>query len=233
MSQRMELPRRLFTPAAGDLTVDRRGVMRLLGYKEGRTQVDERHLALVEQGIGLALEAARPVASVAFCAISVTDETVSTAVPGLTWRSRSLARLLRDSVAVHLVAATLGPGIEERTRELFQQEEYALATIVDAAGSSLIHSLSLYVQAQLGPSTPLYGPGYGDWPITDQIAFTQAAGGPVIELTSTETCYLVPQKSLVGILGIPAPDEAAGLRRSGCSLCTMVDCAYRQRGGSV
>lgn len=228
----LSLPRTVLRPPAAELALNRLDVMRLLGYKEGRTQLDGRHLALVERGIAMAVESARPAASLAYCAVNLTDETVATAVPGLTWRSRSLARLLKEAEAVHLVAATLGEGVEAQTQALFRAEEYALATIVDAAGSALIHSLSLYVQAQLGEVTPLYGPGYGDWPITDQVALTEAAGGPAIGLTSSETCYLTPQKSLVGILGRITPG-GSGVKRSGCSLCTMADCAYRQRGGSA
>lgn len=230
----MRLPRTLLHPAAADLPLDRAGVMRLLGYKEGRTQVDERHLTLVDRGIALAREVTQPAASLAYCAVIVDGDLTSTAVPGLAWRSRSLARLLKGATAVSLVAATLGPGVDELTRRLFAAEEYALATIVDAAGSALIHGLSLHLQAYLGQGkTALYGPGYGDWPIGDQIALTEAAGGPSIGLTSTEACYLTPQKSLVGIIGwLPSPEEGRPLR-SGCQLCTMADCAYRERGGSI
>lgn len=233
----MRLPRTILRPQAGELPAPRPEVMRLLGYKEGRTQVDERHLALVDRGIALAREAAAPAASLAYCAITVADDRVTTAVPGLAWRSRSLARLLQGAHAVSLVAGTLGPSIEEATRELFAAEEFALATIVDAAGSALVHGLLLHVQAHLsqqaGALTPLYGPGYGDWPIEDQIALTEAAGGPAIGLYSTETCYLTPQKSLVGIFGWKA--HAGRPAASGCTLCTMADCAYRlrpERGGS-
>lgn len=234
----MHLPRVILCPPAGELAAPRSEVMRLLGYKEGRTQVDERHLALVDQGIRLARAAAEPAASLAYCAVMVEGDLVTTAVPGLAWRSRSLARLLKNAVAVSLVAGTLGSGIEEKTRELFAAEEYALATIVDAAGSALVHGLMLFLRAHLkgraGSLTPLYGPGYGDWPIQDQIAVTLAAGGPDIGLISTETCYLTPQKSLVGIFGWKAPGGEGRLPASGCSLCTMVDCAYRvrpERGG--
>ncbi|MFZ5818190.1 MAG: hypothetical protein ACOY93_23305 [Bacillota bacterium] len=227
----MHLPRRILRPSAAELPLERAEVMRLLGYKEGRTQLGPRHLALVDQGIALAREAAAPAVSLAYCAVSVDGEQVATAVPGLTWRSRSLARLLREAVGVTLLAATLGPGIEEQTARLFAAQEYALATVVDAAGSALIHALALHARAELAGGdhalTPLYGPGYGDWPVQDQTALTEAAGGPAIGLRSTETCYLTPQKSLVGVVGW-LPQGAGGRPgASGCSLCTLVDCAYR------
>ncbi len=204
-------------------------VMRLLGYKEGKTQLRPQDHALLEKGIALTREAASPVISLAYCAVTVTGDLVRTRVPGLAWRSRSLARLLREANAVYLVAATLGPGVDELIPALFRQEEYALATIVDAAGSALIHALGEHASQELGVPglTGIYGPGYGDWPVQDQIALTEVAGGPEIGLTSSETCYLTPQKSLVGIIGV---GNAAG--RGGCSLCTMAGCAYRERGGA-
>lgn len=245
----MRLPRTVLHPPADQLPLERAEVMRLLGYKEGRTLVGEHHLALVDRGIELARAASQPAASLAYCAIHVAEEQVTTAVPGLAWRSRSLARLLKGAVGISLVAGTLGAGIEAKTRELFAAEEYALATIVDAAGSALVHGLARHLRSHLEQILmgegldlgPLYGPGYGDWPIEDQIGLTEAAGGPAIGLRSTETCYLIPQKSLVGIIGwVPAAGVPGGARprpATGCSLCTMPDCAYRvlpdPRGGSV
>jgi len=226
----MDLPRKLLRPAAVDLALDRSLVMRLLGYKEGRTQLQPQHLALVDRGIAMTVAAATPQVSLAYCAVAVADQTVATLLPGLAWRSRSLARLLRGAAGVYLVAATLGPGVDELVASLFRQEEYALATIADAAGSALIHALGEYVRTALaeeGSLTALYGPGYGDWPVGDQIALTQAAGGPLIGLTSSETCYLEPQKSLVGVMGVGSPGG-----RGGCSLCTMAGCTYRERGGA-
>jgi hypothetical protein len=230
------LPVTVLRPAAGDLPLDRAEVLRYLGYKPGVTRTEARHEELVDRGIGLALEAARPAVSLAYCAVEVRGDEIATRVPGLTWRSRSLARLLAGAGAVTLVAATLGAGVEEATARLFREEEYALATIVDAAGSALVHGLSqycrTYIAAQAGDLalTPLYGPGYGDWPIQDQVALTEAAGGPAIGLTSTPTCYLVPQKSLVGLVGWGAAGRTqSGAGTSGCLRCTMRDCAYRQK----
>jgi len=210
-------------------------VMRLLGYREGRTRLAGRDVALVERGIRLAREAARPAAGVAYCAVSVSGGEVRTPLPGGAWRSRSLARLLDGVDGVSLVAATLGPGVEELTQSLFAQEEYALATIVDAAGSALIQGLGEWVRAELARGaggaqfTPLYGPGYGDWPIEEQIALVGLAGGPAIGLTCTETCYLQPQKSLVGLIGWLPAGTARGRSLAGCARCTMADCAYRIR----
>lgn len=232
----MRLPLTVLRPEAGQLPLAKAEVMRFLGYKPGVTRLDERHEALVDQGIAMAVGAARPAASIGYCGISVGAGEVMTRIPGLVWRSKSLIRRLEGGVGVSLVAATLGPAVEELTARLFQEEEYALATVVDAAGSALIHGLGRWVRAYLSEQiaglelTELYGPGYGDWDIHDQIDLTVEAGGPEIGLTSSQTCYLTPQKSLVGIIGWVAPGSRAP--GSGCALCTMRDCAYRQYPGA-
>lgn len=226
----MTLPLKILRPRAAEVPMDRLEVMRYLGYKPGVTQVEPRHQALVDEGIRLALAASELAISLGYCAVAIEGDQVATRVPGLVWRSRSLARLLDRAAGVTLVAATLGPGVEERVRQLFAAEEYALATVVDAAGSALVQGLGRLARSTVTNGTPLYGPGYGDWPITDQVALTAAAGGEAIGLRSTETSYLEPQKSLVGIIGwLAASDQrkAALEAGAGCRLCTMAGCAYR------
>ncbi|HYG58820.1 MAG TPA: hypothetical protein VD902_12250, partial [Symbiobacteriaceae bacterium] len=187
----------------------------------------------VDRGIAMALEASAPVVCLSFCSITVSSDVVRTQVPGLAWQSRTLARLLREGTGVTLVAATLGPGVEELTSRLFAEEEYALATAVDAAGSALVQSLSLYVQRHVAAGgaglTALYGPGYGDWDILDQVGLTEAAGGALAGIECSPACYLNPQKSLVGLLGWVAGARGEG----GCTRCGLRDCAYRVGSGTT
>lgn len=218
-------------------------MLRLLGYRVGRTRLSGRDLALVERGIALAREASSPVASAAYCAVVVQGDQVRAGVPGVEWRSRSLARLLAGADGVSLVAATLGPGVDDLTRDLFAREEFALATVVDAAGSVLVQGLAEWVRRALVCAletgqgggvgavklTPLYGPGYGDWPVEEQIALAALAGAAEIGLRCTPTCYLVPQKSLVGLFGW-LPPGGREWSPVGCTRCTLEDCAYRVRG---
>lgn len=193
----------------------------------------------MERGIALTREAAAPAASASYCAVTVAEDRVSAAVPGVAWQSRSLARLLAGADAASLVAVTLGAGVDELIRDLFAREEFALATIVDAAGSALVHGLAEWVrgallqEAEAGAAagvtlTPLYGPGYGDWKVEEQPGLVALAGGEAIGLRCTPTCYLVPQKSLVGLLGW-LPPGGRDRTAAGCARCTLADCAYRVR----
>ncbi|MEW8977061.1 MAG: hypothetical protein AB2385_01540 [Symbiobacterium sp.] len=224
----------ILRPPAAQLSLPPQDVLRLLGYREGRTRLTRRDEELVERGMRLARDAAAPAASVACCAARVDGEWVRTGAPEVAWRSRTLARLLAGTEGVTLVAATLGPDVDRLIEELFQREEYALATVVDAAGSALVHGLAKWVRETLtgGGLTPLYAPGYGDWPVEEQIRLVELAGGPAIGVTCTPTCYLQPRKSLVGLFGwqpAGAPERPA----LGCSRCAKVDCPYRVRRAPV
>jgi len=233
----------IWRPPAAELAAPLPEVLRLLGFKQGRTRFSGRELDLVERGIALAREAATPAACATYCAVTVEADRVRAGVPGIGWRSRSLARLLEGADGVSLVAATLGPRVDELIRDLFAQEEYALATVVDAAGSVLVQGLAEWVRQALlravvtghaagpGPKlTPLYGPGYGDWPVEEQILLVALADGAEIGLSCTPTCYLVPQKSLAGLIGW-LPPGGRDWSPLGCARCTLADCAYRVRSG--
>lgn len=231
----MSLPTRVVTPPVDSLPLDRDQVMRLLGYQPGKTVLTPVITPVLERGIALGLAAARPAISLAYCSVhSISDGTVRLTVPGLAWKSSGLARLLREAPAVSLVAATLGPGIEEKVRQLFAEQDYATATVVDATGTVLIQSLVRHAEAlvdadagEIGcKATPAFCPGYADWDLYDQPALVAQAGGAAIGLTCTASCYLNPQKSMAGIIGWTA--ASARLPASGCSACSLTSCAYRK-----
>lgn len=227
----VDLPLRTLRPAAAELPLNRAEVLRYLRYRPGVTRLQERHQRLVDEGIRLALGAAVPVARLGYCAVAVEGHRVATRLPALAWESRSLAGLMKEAAAVTVVAATLGPRLEELTAHLFRTEEYALATVVDAAGSALVQGFGRWIASALEREagglhpTPLYGPGYGDWALEEQAALLAATGAQVIGLTATAAHCLVPQKSLAGLIGWTGEP----VTRRGCSLCALADCPYRWR----
>lgn len=231
----MSLPSRLIRPPVEWLALDRAEVMRLLGYQPGKTLLTPAVERILDRGIALTIAASQPAAILSYCSVdSVADGVVRLATPSLAWQSAGLSRLLRDASGVSLVAATLGPRIEETVRWLFDEQDYATATVVDATGSVLIHSLVRHAEELVGIAatlasckpTTLFCPGYADWALQAQPLLVAQAGGSEIGLTCSETCYLTPQKSLVGLIGwVP---EGARLPASGCAACSLTACAYRK-----
>lgn len=231
----MRLPSRTIHPPVERLTLDRAEVMRLLGYQPGKTLLTPVVERILDRGIALTIAAAQPAAVISYCSVDAAAEgEVRLAVPGLAWQSAGLARLLRGASGVSLVAATLGEGVELLVRQLFAEQDYATATVVDATGSALIHALVRHAEALVAAEagaagckpTSLFCPGYADWALQAQPLLVAQAGGNEIGLTCTDTCYLTPQKSLVGLIGWAA--EGARLPASGCTACGLTTCSYRK-----
>lgn len=76
-----------------------------------------------------------------------------------------------------------------------------------------------------------FSPGYGDLPISLQkelLVFLNAQRR--IGLTVTESCMLMPSKSVTAIIGIS--DTALNKQKKGCDICNMRDrCGVRNNGG--
>ncbi|MGE5673001.1 MAG: hypothetical protein ACM3XM_03820 [Mycobacterium leprae] len=223
---------RVIRPTVAELTLDEATVLRYLGFKPGVTQVGEQQKQLLADGIRLASVAAHPEAAVVDTELILQENQVITRSAGLLWQSKSLALLLKNASRVTIVAATLGEGSDTLSRQLFARDEFALATVVDAVSTTLVHALTRYVADVLKEEypgltpTPFYGPGYGDWPIADLAGLAQASRGGEIGLTLTTGSLLRPQKSLLGIIGwlcrpMPAADDCRG--------CIKPDCDYRKR----
>lgn len=228
-------PRRLSAGPA-DLELDRAQVLRFLGYKPGRTRSSPLADAAVDAGIGAALAVLAPQAALVECAVTAADADrgeVALAA-GVTWRSRRLAGAFAGAHAVTLVAATVGPGIDAAVDHLWAQQEYAVATVVDAAGSAAIHAWLTRIRAHVFADGAAAGftaadpvsPGYGDWDLADQIPILKLTRAAGIGIESNPTCYLQPQKSVVAAIAWLADDDARPL--SGCAVCRMPGCAYRQ-----
>lgn len=229
---------RIIKQQPGSLRVATDDVLRYLGYRPGKTVMTPRAEAEVQAGIAHALPLLRPAATLSEApVISRTHDHVST--PEFCWQSVELARAIGDSAKVTAVAATVGPVIEAEVDRLFAAGEPALATIMDAVGSAgiwawvkeLLAEIKTAAEAEgLGRSAP-YSPGYGDWPMDDLPGLLRMTGAAAVGLTANEAGYLLPQKSLVSVVGWLRPTGAPPL--SGCATCRLVGCRYRRAGGLV
>jgi hypothetical protein len=218
------------------LSVETSDVLRYLGYRPGKTVMTPRAEAEVHAGIARGLSLLAPAATLAEAeVISRTHDHVST--PAACWQSVDLARAIGDAARVTVVAATVGPAIEEETARLFAAGEPALATVVDAVGSAAIWAWVRLLLEEVGEaasqlgmqrSAP-YSPGYGDWRIEDLPGLLEMSGAAAIGLTANEAGYLLPQKSLVGVVGWLRPEGAPPL--AGCAVCKLAGCRYRRAGG--
>lgn len=135
--------------------------------------------------------------------------------------SRALGRLLVDSEEVVLMAASLGPRVEERSRELLSRHETFGGFILDRMGSYLaewcMSALDRQVTEAWGArgskTTKRYSPGYQDFSLHAQKVFIALAAQAMPGVKLRPDHSLAPEKTVTALKGIspaqiddPLPD---------------------------
>ncbi|MBE6562664.1 MAG: hypothetical protein E7660_02890 [Ruminococcaceae bacterium] len=151
--------------------------------------------------------------------------------------------LLGEDIKEHLegcekvivFAATLGLEIDRYINRL-QVLEMASAVAADAVASACIEGFCREADAELSAAfAPLhltwrFSPGYGDFPIELQRKLlTLIEADKRIGLHVTESCMLLPVKSVTAVIGVS--DKPVKKDRQSCAVCKMKDtCAFRKEG---
>lgn len=113
----------------------------------------------------------------------------------------------------------------------------AEALAVDCLCSSAIEQVcnkaedEIFAENNVQFRTWRFSPGYGDLPISLQKEIILSLNAQRrIGLTVTESCMLIPSKSVTAIIGIS--DSPIEKGKKGCDICNMRDrCGLRQNGG--
>ena len=139
--------------------------------------------------------------------------------------------------AGYLVVAlcTIGPVLERRVAELFSEQNFAAAVMLDSVGSVAAEGVADHVNWLLchramasGLKTgPRLSPGYGKWQLSAQRALFSILDGGEIGLRLNEQCMMIPRKSVSFCVGVGAEvvEERAAER---CRYCGMKGCHYRR-----
>lgn len=209
-----------FVPAPIRLEVE--PILRFHRYR-GVDQVPPPILEVAMEMVAVAERLAVPRGCFARYPVShVAAETLAVA-EGPTFHGRCLGTHCAVAGEVVCFLLTIGPALDDRVAELTDSKELLEALFLDTAGWLAIErtfrAFRSFLAARLRPEalrlTPRLGPGYLDWPLTEQAAFFSLFDGVPAPVTLTEHCVMVPQKSLSGLFGlIAAPESGARLSRS-------------------
>lgn len=150
-----------------------------------------------------------------------------------------IARHLEGASKVALMACTLGLESERELRK-YAAVGAADGVMFGACASALVEAAGNAVEAQIvteAASAGLgtnwrYSPGYGDLPLSIQPAFLAALDATRrIGLSATDTCMLVPQKSITAVVGLFEPGKGASGVRDACSACQLRACCALRASG--
>jgi len=148
--------------------------------------------------------------------------------------SKELLKHLSCSKRVILMAATVGEGVEVASKKYFEQGEYALGLLIDAAATAAVeqaaNALCTMLTAQFINQgitlTARFSPGYGDWSLEEQEKVAPLAHVTSIGVNLTNAKMLIPRKSITAVAGLKTVTGEDN--EMGCSQCTQKDCIMRR-----
>ncbi|MBW2981104.1 hypothetical protein KY360_06840 [Candidatus Woesearchaeota archaeon] len=181
------------------IKIPKKEVLNRLGYKAGVTK--ESNLHLVDEQLQEAYSLIDPKAVYKDFDIVVKNGSISLK-GSFTIKSKTLAKRLKDCKKATLVALTIGPGLEKKTKDLVTN------VIRDAIGSEAVEELANEVNKIITQHAKLkgyktiarYSVGYGDWDIKDQPKILKALN---VRFIKTGKSYMMkPRKSITAIIGL-------------------------------
>jgi hypothetical protein len=132
-----------------------------------------------------------------------------------------------------LFACTAGPLFSRLSEQYNKNGAYLEAFIIDAIGSLTVENAVNKIQAQLEifanengmKISNRYSPGYCNWHLSGQKALFEYMEKIPVNVTLTESCLMLPIKSVSGIIGIGSTIKK---REYACRICKNKDCIYRK-----
>lgn len=126
------------------------------------------------------------------------------------FESRLLARVLDGCAQAYVVIVTIGTALETRVTEHFAAQRALEGLFLDTAGMAGVIRAAASLRRSLRDATRparvthRVAPGYGDWPVDDQATLLALFGDGPLPVTLTDACWMLPRKSLSGVIGIEA-----------------------------
>lgn len=186
-------------------------IYRRLGYRKGVTDLSPRDKAQTEGYIETALSLIRLQGAARRLPIQPEGKS-SVSLPGeATFESRRLVKFLSGSDEILLMGATAGPEIMAAIQEDAAGRNVTRGVVLDAAASEVVDAALDWIMAYYNQIlrregkrllSTRYSAGYGDLALENQRTMYHLLALEKIGVEITETCMLVPEKSVTAITGI-------------------------------
>ncbi|MFC2017995.1 vitamin B12 dependent-methionine synthase activation domain-containing protein [Chloroflexota bacterium] len=219
---------------ARDVRIDKKRVYRRIGYSPGN-RVSARISNLIDDYIDNVDHIIEPAYSYVIRDVEWVQESRVFIDGSITLESKVIAQLLEQCNKVAMFIMTIGSHLEETTRQLADDGLVLQSAILDAVGSNATEKVAGCIQNEIeeivreqGFSiSPRFSPGYCDWDIRQQQMIFQVVDGDPLGIHLTETCLMIPRKSISGIIGIGTPDSNVSSYNP-CRTCHKRNCTSRR-----
>lgn len=213
-----------------EVNIDKNEVCRHLGYQERSPSASV--LSLIDSQIAKAYKLIKPTYTYELRAIEgILGQDIFVA-NSLVFTSKTISYVLSDCKWVAIFLVTIGNDLEEESLKLMEKGEMLKAAILDAIGTEAV-AQALYelqdtvkeiARAKGCQAVLRFSPGYCDWDVSQQKLLFQAIDSTSLGVRLTESCMMVPLKSISGIIGIgkldktkPPPCVAVCSQRMSCT----------------
>ncbi len=158
-----------------------------------------------------------------------------TEIGGIVFHSRKLQAHLKDSDRILVFAATLGANADMLVRR-YTAENTAKAAVAQAVLAAMTESycdeICDRIAAEEGKNgwflRPRFSPGYADLALSAQRDLFSLLEIPKrIGVTLTDTCLMLPTKSVTAFIGLC---KTPSCKTENCANCPDTECAYRKEG---
>ncbi|MDC7126286.1 MAG: hypothetical protein PQJ46_12015 [Spirochaetales bacterium] len=192
--------------------IPRYKILKRLGYHSRKNDVSDEMMSEVDKWITYAADLIELKALSRRESIKVSPE-LKIDIPdmNLSLDSSKLAALLKDSDQLLFMGITGGNEIMEEIKKLQAKGEMTAAVIVDAAASEIVDEgfewiTALYrkelVREGRTLTTRRFSAGYGDFDLEYQKVIYKLLGMKRIDVSITDSCILIPEKSVTALCGI-------------------------------
>lgn len=216
-----------------DIKINRNDALRYMGFREAP---DDRTSALIDRCEEQLLGAVKPKYVWRVFDIERSgDNELRLSGCGFALEGESIRDHLRDCTKAAVIAATLSADADRFLKKA-ALEDGLTGLICDALASAYAEQVSEQARAEVLERMEGYGAtwcfaaGYGDFPLEAARFLAECVdAGRKIGVSCTGSGMFVPQKTIVGIVGLS--DKALDKARRGCDSCSMKEsCQFRKSG---
>ena len=141
---------------------------------------------------------------------------------------------IREADHFAVFIATAGKGFDEWNQKIQHGDDMVRAFFADSLGSVLAEACVAVLKERFEREmteqglfvSNSYSPGYCDWPLVEQRKLFSFFPEQFCGVTLTESCLMVPIKSVSGIIGI---GQHVKKRLYSCDVCTMTTCVKNRK----
>jgi len=216
----------------GDLKIDRNELYLLMGY--GNQVPDKRYLDLIDRMLDELSHCCTPEFGYVVHSGKWLDKDHLQVSETILKPGKIITASLREADHIAVFVATVGKGFDQWNRKIQQGDDMVSAFFADSLGSVLaeacvavmkecierkINELGLFI-------SNCYSPGYCEWSLVEQKKLFSFFPEQFCGVTLTESCLMVPIKSVSGIVGI---GKNVKKRLYSCDVCTMTTCVKNRK----